>query len=156
MVISRQGDNGVSIKTKTETVTIGDGVQIGSFKIPGAGEYDVATIQCEAQNLAKATVYFIRSEELTVVFLSEVDTDVTKVDDASNTDILIVDLRSDTDVADLKSVLKVLEPGYLLLTGSKADASFLSTLGLPAYESSTLKVSRTSLPMEGTQLVPVD
>jgi hypothetical protein len=154
MVISYLGNDKVSIKTKTEPITIGNGVQIGQFQIPGAGEYDVAAIQCEAQHLDKSTVYFLRTEDLTIAFLTDVDSSMTKVDDASNTDVLVVDLRSDAVAGELKSVLKVVEPSYLLLIGSTPDASFIETLGLPPYESSVLKLTRSGLPLEGTQLIP--
>ena len=154
MVISYLSNDKVSIKTKTDTITIGNGVQIGQYSITDAGEYDVSAIQCESAYLAKATVYFLRTEDLTITFLSEIDTEVTKLDDASKSNILIIDLRSDANVDQLKLILKGLEPAYLLLIGAGSTPEFADSLGLPKYDSSTLKVTSSGLPLEGTYLIP--
>ncbi|MCC2631652.1 MAG: hypothetical protein K0S20_351 [Patescibacteria group bacterium] len=156
MVISYLSDDKVSIKTKTETVTVGNGVQIGQYKVSGAGEYDIAAIQCEAQYLETATAYFLRTEDLTITFLDQIDAQITKLDDASNTDILIVDVRSNEKPEDLKPVLKALEPAYLFLIGAGADSAFQEGVGLPLKESAPLKIVRTGLPMDGTRLITRD
>lgn len=154
MTITQTSADTISIKTKNELVTVGDGVTIGSYHISGAGEYDVAAIQCEARFLKEATVYMISSEELTVTALTQVDVDVTKLDDAPNSDILVIEVRSDNKDEDLKKILDVLEPSYLFLTGSGATPELRTKLGLPVLDSTTLKVTRSSLPLEGTSLIP--
>lgn len=152
MVISYQSNGTVSIKAKNETIAIGEGITIGSYKIQSAGEYDVAGIQCDATHLETATAFLVRTEDLTVTFLNNVDTSITKLDEASNTDILIIDVRSDSKIEDVKTILKTVEPFYLLLIGSGASSGILQELGLPLIEGQ-LKVTRTSLPLEGTQLL---
>lgn len=156
MIISHQSDGSVSVKTKTETISIGNTVSIGNRVIETAGEYDIAAIQCEAEYLDKATVYFFRTEELTLAFLSALDDSITKVDDASNTDILVVDIRSDDTAEKLKQILKSIEPSYLFLVGGGATKEFGDSLGLPAHEGNTLKITRSGLPLEGTFLVPAN
>ena len=154
MNISYSSADKVILKIKNDSVTLGDGVKIGDYQVTGAGEYDIANIQCEAKALEKALLYFVRAEDLTITFLSDVDTSVIKVDEASKTDILIVDVRSNAEAADLKNILKQLEPGYLFLIGSGNSPELVKSLGLPSYESSTLKVTRSSLPQEGSYFVP--
>ena len=154
MVITYLSNDSVSVKTKTDTVLLGNGVTIGSYAVPGAGEYDVASIQCEGIYLDKATAYFIRTEDLTITYLTDTDKSVTKLDEASAADILVADLRSDAEVDDLKSIVKAVEPFYVLLVGAGATAEMSAALGLSLYESSSLKITRTGLPLEGTFLVP--
>jgi hypothetical protein len=154
MVISYQSNDTVSIKTKQESILVGGGITIGSYTIPGAGEYDIASIQCEGQFIEKSIVYFLRAEDLTITFVDDADTSVTKVDDASNTDILILDLRSDSESDKVKTIIKGIEPSYVLLIGAGATPEFTAGLGLNPFESSTLKIVRSGLPMEGTFLVP--
>src|ERR1044072_274823 len=107
MQLTYSGTDTVVIKTKTESVTLGAGVVIGDFTVPGPGEYDIASIQCEGKSLPSASVaYFIRAEDLTVTFLPTIDIAVSKLDDASNTDILVLDVRSDDTVETVKAVVK--------------------------------------------------
>ena len=157
MIISYAADGNVSAKTKTAIIQLGSNLQIDQFQIPGPGEYDVASVHCEGKNLSTGQVFWFRTEELSLSFLTKLDTDLTKNDEASNTDILVVDLRSDDSVDALKVILKKVEPAYLFLTGSRPAADFIEALGLPRYESSTLKINnRAALPIEGTSLVLAD
>lgn len=154
MHISHTSTGTVLLKTKTEQVNLGSEVTIGSYTVPGAGEYDIATIQCESYNLARGTAYIIRAEDLVVTFLSEISAEVGTLDDASNTDILVVDVRSNNTVDELKPIVKALEPAYLFLIGEGATPEFASLLNLPLGEAGSLKVSKTGLPLEGTSLIP--
>ena len=154
MTISYQANDTVTAVTKNRTVTLGKDVLLEKYVVPGAGEYDVAGIQCEAVQLPTATVYFIRAEDLKLTFMSHVDSEVIKLDDASATNILAVEVRSDDKPSDLKPILKALEPSYVFLIGAGATPEFNAELGLTAYESSTLKATHAGLPLEGTFLVP--
>jgi hypothetical protein len=156
MVISYTSGGDVSIKTKTETVTLGNAATIGSFVIPGPGEYDIAGIQCEARPLTDSYASFIRSEDLTVTFLPKVDTAITKLDDASATHILVVDVRSDDTAEALKPIVKSIEPSYVVLTGAGATSEFATALGFPKAEGDSLKLTRAGLPLEGTYVLTRD
>ena len=153
MVITYSGNDSVAIKTKTETVLIGPGVTVGSFALPGAGEYDIASIQVDGVVLSSSIAYFIRTEELTTLVLDQVDPAINAADELSNTDILIVDVRSDDTPESVKSMVKAIEPSYLVLTGAGATVGLITALGLPRVEGDSLKVSRTSLPLEGTTVL---
>ena len=153
MTIGYTSADTISIKTKNETILINGEVQIGHYLIPSAGEYDISAIQCEAQNLGQAIVYFIHTEDLTITFLSALQSEVTKLDDASNTDILILEVRSDNTAEDLKPILKALEPAYLFLIGAGVSSEFVESLGLPTQATQNLKVTRSALPLEGTTLI---
>lgn len=150
MVISYNSSGDVSIKTKTETVTLGSSVTIGSFVIPGPGEYDVAGIQCEAQALTSGFASFIRTEDLTITYLGSLDPQAKKLDDVSSTHILVADIRSNDKPEDLKPIVKDVEPSYVVLCGAGATPAFTAGLGLPMVEEQTLKITRAGLPLEGT------
>ena len=153
MNISHNSRDGITISTKNRSIEIGANVMIGDYTVPGAGEYDIAGVQCEAQNLSTGTVYFIRAEDLTLTYLTQTDPEVTKLDDASATHILIMDVRSDEKAQDLKVILKSLEPSYLFLIGSSSTPELYEQLGLPRHEGSSLKITHSGLPLEGTFLV---
>lgn len=154
MQISHQSDGTVSIKTKTEPITLGSTVQLDGYTVPGPGEYDVASVQCEGRALPSGGIaYFIHAEDLNVTFLPTVNPEATKLDDSSTTEILVVDLRSDDTAASLKDVVKSLEPFYLILMGSGATAAFATELGLPLSDTPVLKITRTGLPLEGTTVL---
>jgi len=153
MVITHSGSDSVAIKTKTETVIVGPGLTIGQFSLPGAGEYDIASIQCEGLALTSSVAYLVRAEDLTLLVLDHLDETVTKIDDASKADILIADIRSDDTSDNLKDIVKALEPSFVVLHGAGATDSFVEALGLPKVEGDSLKVTRTGLPLEGTSLL---
>lgn len=156
MVITYTSSGDVSVKTKTETVNLGSEVTIGSFVVPGPGEYDVANIQCEAKALSDSFACFLRTEDLTVTHLSKIDPTVTKLDDASATNILVVEVRSDDQPEALKPIIKAIEPSYVLVYGAGATPSFTSGLGLQDTDKGPLKLVRAGLPLEGTYLVARD
>ncbi|MBU6389342.1 hypothetical protein KGQ71_02390 [Patescibacteria group bacterium] len=153
MNISYSDPGTVIAKTKSESIRIGSEVRIGNYRVTTAGECDIAAIQCESHYLSTGMVHFMHADDLTLTFLSEIQPEVTKLDDASNTDILVVDVRSDNTADQLKPILKAMEPGYLFLIGAGATPEFFQALGLPIEENNNLKVSRTSLPEEGTTLI---
>ena len=153
MVITHSGTDSISIKTKTETIVMGPGLSIGQFVIPGAGEFDIASIQCEGFPLTNSVAYLVRSEDLTLLLLENLDTAVTKLDDASKADILIVEVRSDDTVENLKQVVKALEPSFVVLSGAGVTTAFVESLGLPRVEGDSLKMTRAGLPLEGTSVL---
>lgn len=154
MQITYTNADQIQLKTRTQPVQIGnDQVVIGDRVISGPGEYDVASIQCEAHALPLATAYFIRDEELLIAYLTNLDDEITKLDDSNDTDILILDLRSDAPIATAKSIIKAIEPTYVFVIGAGASTSFLDSLGLPKGEEHSLKITRSGLPLEGTFLI---
>lgn len=155
MQITYASNGTVQLKTKTETVLLGnDTVTIGDKVLSGPGEYDVASILCEAQALPLAIAYFVRSEELLITYLTNADQAASQLDDASDTAILVLEVRSDADPAAAKAIIKALEPAYLFLIGAGATSEFRNGLGIPLAEESSLKVTASGLPLEGTMLIP--
>ncbi len=154
MQISYTSTGNVQLKTKTVPVTLGGGVTIGDRVVSGPGEYDIANIQCEGKALPLATAYFIRDEDLWITYLTNLDAEVTKLDDASETAILVLDIKSDNTPASAKAIIKALEPAYVFLSGPGATAEFMAELGVPLGEAGSLKITRTGLPLEGTTLIP--
>jgi len=153
MQITLPADGSVLIKGKAETVSLKDTVTINSYVLPGQGEYDVAGVQCEGFNLSAGLVYFIRLEDLQLTYLSQIDSGVSKLDDASNCNILIVDVRSDDTADSLKGIIKNVEPSFVILCGAGATPEFRTALNLPTQEIGTFKISRAGLPLEGTTIL---
>lgn len=154
MIISYTATGDVQLKTKTEPVILGSSIKIGDYTIPGPGEYDIASIQCEGQAVSGAFVYFVRDEDLMITFITKLDTATAKIDGISDTAILVLDIRSDDTVEAAKGIIKAVEPAYVLLIGAGATPEFTAQLGIPLAESSTLKVTRAGLPLEGTSIIP--
>ena len=150
MTIAYAPDGSVQLKMKSDTVSLGTAVRINSYELPGPGEYDVASVQVEAHPLGTGFAYLIRSEELLTVFLDNPQSDITTMDDASNCNILIVDVRSDSSADSLKVTIKSLEPSYVFLMG--ASAEFIAAIGI-ATAPSPLKITRAGLPLEGTTVI---
>ena len=153
MLISYTSNGSVQLKTRTQPIVIGAGVQIGDRAIPGPGEYDIANIQCEGVALSNSVTYFLRDEDLLITYLQNLDQDATKLDQISDTAVLILDVRSDDTAAVAKAIIKSIEPAYVFLIGAGAHVGFWAELGIPLAETSSLKVTRTGLPLEGTSLV---
>jgi hypothetical protein len=153
MNLSYSSNDEIVINTKGRNIILGNQVRIGEFVVPGAGEYDIASIQCEVNELTHGQVYFIYAEDLVITYLDELNQEITKLDDAAGTVILILDLRSDDDLNQIKPILKTLEPSYLFLRGAGATEELKKALNLPVHPTSVLKVQKTSLPLEGTFLV---
>jgi hypothetical protein len=153
MNITYTTNGSVQLKTKTVPVTLSGQVTIGEKVISGPGEYDISTIQCEGVALPLAIAYFIRDEDLLITYLTHLDSEVTKLDDVSETAILVLDITSEDTPASAKSIIKALEPAYVFLMGPGATAAYIEELGIPKAEETTLKVTRTGLPLEGTTLI---
>jgi len=154
MQLSYTGTDNLSIKTKTSPITIGAGLKIGEYTVPGPGEYDIAEVQCEGKTLpSEGVAYFVRSEDLTIMYLPKLLPEASKLDDASTANILVLDIRSDDTSGAAKDLIKAIEPSYVFLLGAGATSEFNTELGIPVAEDSSLKISRTGLPLEGILLV---
>lgn len=153
MTISYQANGEVLAASKSASIRFGKDILINDYVVPGAGEYDVAGVQCETHSVDHTLAYFLRMEDLVLTFMHNATPDVASLDDASSTNILILDIRSDTKNDDVKVILKRLEPSYLLLIGEGATPEFSKSLGLTAYEGNQLKITASSLPEEGSWVV---
>jgi hypothetical protein len=150
MTIQFGADGNINLKTKAETVTVGKGVVINNYTLPGRGEYDVASVQAEVYQAGNALAYTLRVEELMTIYLDVPDLAVADLDDAANCNILILDLRSDSSTDVVKTIIKRLEPSYVFAIGAQTE--LIEALALPK-EVSPLKVTRLGLPLEGTILI---
>ena len=153
MQLSITSTGSVQLKSRNETVSLGDTVSINLFEVPGTGEYDVAGIQCEAYNLSAGNAYFIRLEDLLIAYMGQIDADIEKLDDAANANVLVVDVRSDDTPDKLKPIIKAMEPSYVVLRGAGATEAFRAGLSLPLEQITSFKMTRTGLPLEGTTIL---
>jgi hypothetical protein len=150
MTIQFSPDGSIVLKSKAETITLGAGVAINSYSLPGRGEYDVASVQAEVYQAGNALAYCLRTEDLFTVFLDAPDLAVTELDDVANCNILLLDLRSDTSKDVVKTIIKRLEPSYVFAIGISPE--LIESLALP-QQPAPLKITRAGLPLEGTTLV---
>ena len=153
MQLLLSGNDMASLKLKNETVTLGETVSIGQYVVPGAGEYDVAGIQCEGAVTGNGISYFIWLEDLQFTYLTSLHSEISKLDKASGTHVLVADIKSDCRPEQLTPILKKLEPGFVALFGTGNTDEFRKVLGLPMQEGSSHKLTRTGLPLEGTILL---
>ena len=155
MTVQFAPNGSIVLKGRSNSVVLGKSIRLGEYEVPGMGEYDVAGVPCKVQNLTQGTVGFIQFESLQFTYLSQVDASISKIDEAVDTDVLVVDVRSDDEPNQLKPILKLLEPSYLVLTGSGNTESFQKALGLPVAQGASHKVIKSGLPEEGTTLLTV-
>lgn len=153
MQISYAANGSLVVKTKTESIVLGDGVRIGNHAITGPGEYDIATIQCDGKVLAGTFVFLLRSEELLITYATDLNKEISSLDTVSDTAILVLDVRSDADKTVAKSLIKAIEPAYVFLIGAGATQAFAAELGIPLLSETSFKITRTGLPLEGTSLI---
>lgn len=151
MQLSLTSSGDVLLKEKGVEVTLGTSVRIGSYEVPGAGEFEVETVPCTVEVADEQFAYFLVVDGVHVTYLDPAVAGVSDLSDASSTEVLVVRLRGDESKELLTTLVKKLEPGFLVLTGSSAE-ELGSTLGLTPEPGNVLKVSRTSLPEEGTRL----
>lgn len=152
MVISFTPQDDVLIKAKTANILLNSVAKIDTYTVPGAGEYDVKGIQCEAEYLPDGLVYFFRAEDILITYMTSVDQKATKMEDSADTNILVLSLCSDNTADQVKVLVKALEPSFLLLTGPY-NPTIITDLNLTTEKTSTLKVTASSLPAEGTTLI---
>jgi len=155
MQLSRLPDGSVRIESKPVWLTLGVSVNLNGVIIPGPGEYDVAGIQCQRHIVGAATSTLIRLEDLVISFVEGFDAGIAKSEGMSATHILVVSTDTGVTLEQLRSLIKELDPGYLVLTGN-AHAELESGLGLTPATGTSLKVSLTSLPAEGCQLATLE
>ena len=153
MVISYTAEGNVAAKLKAATFSLGATVRVDEYELPGAGEYDVHSVHVEAANLDACTAYWLHAEDLHIAYVTQPDPSISKQDEAASTDILVAYLRSEDKAEDLKGILKSMEPGYLFLIGPGVTSDAATLLSLPTHEGASLKVQKSSLPLEGTILV---
>jgi hypothetical protein len=151
MTIGITASQTTELKTKSASVVLGHGVTINQKQILGPGEFDVAGVQCEGIALGSSVAFLLRAEDLVITYLSSFDTTIVSQDRVSETAILVLDLSSDPKTAAVKQVVTALEPSYVVLVGGNS-AAVATELGLPKIDGS-LKVTRSSLPIEGVSLL---
>ncbi len=156
MTIKKLADKEVSVDTQSSTVKVSyvDSfkVMIGENVIDKPGEYEIdniAVITLEVPNPDYVVVndfVAIHSEGLDVGFLfGEKGANKEFLKDVANIDILIV--TSDINVENVKRVITLFEPQYLVILNSKNIEEVTKAYNYPNFtEEKTLKVKETDFP----------
>ncbi len=151
MQITRTPDGSVRLESKPTWLTLGVSVTLHDQDLHGPGEYDITGIQCQQLYLGKGKISIIRLEDLIISYVEGYDTAIAKAEGVSNTHLLVVRTDALTSIDQLRALIKELDPGYVLLTGSN-HKEFEEAAGLSLQTGSTLKVTNASLPQEGCLL----
>lgn len=151
MQLSFTSAGDVLLKEKSTEVTLGTTVRIGTYEVPGAGEFEVDGVPCTVEVADDQFATFLVLDGVHVTYLDPAVAGVSELAEASSTEVLVVRLRGDESKELITTLIKKLEPGYLVLAGSTQE-ELGSTLGLTAEPGAVLKVTRSSLPEEGTRL----
>ena len=153
MIINFISRDKIAIKSKNAIITLDGGVAVGSFKISGPGEYDIDGVQVEVQPIKAGLASFIYSEDMVITHITDLQQELTKIKGISDTNILVVDLKSDDTVEKLKPIIKAIEPSYLFLIGAGKTTEFITQLNLTIEKVKTLKVTASSIPESGTSVI---
>lgn len=153
MIINFASRDKLNIKSKNSTITLDKKIVIDDFSINGPGEYDVDGIQIEAQPLKAGLASFVYVEDMVITHITSLEQELTKIKGVSDTNILIVDLKSNDTVDKLKPIIKSLEPSYIYLLGAGKTAEFIAQLGIITEKCKSLKVTLSALPESGTTLI---
>lgn len=153
MIINFASRDKLTIKSKNATITLDGKVMVGDFSISGPGEYDVNGTQVEVQSLVAGLASFVYVEDMVITHITNLEQELTKIKGVSDTNILVVDLKSNDTADKLKSIIKSLEPSYIYLLGAGKTAEFIAQLGIITEKCKSLKVTLSSLPESGTTLI---
>lgn len=151
MNITYQANGALTLGLKQVTqVSFGTEITLGNFVIPGAGEYDVNGVPCEVHPLNHSFLATVRLEDLTICYLPELAPEVKLAEEAVSAHILCLMTRSNDQPEMVKNLIKALEPSYVFLMGIDATREFAEKISSTIEQASTFKISRSSLPLEGT------
>jgi hypothetical protein len=146
MHVSPSATGELLLKTKHATITLGATVRIGERELPGAGEYDVASVHVECFALTKAYAYLLRAEDLVITYLTDIDPTAINAEGVGDTAFLVIEVRSDSNPAEVKTLISKLEPAIVALRGAGATDVFAAQLGFSASRDFPIKLLRSALP----------
>ena len=143
-------DNNLVIKTGRTKIVLDSQIQIGEFKIPGPGEYEITGVFAQGFS---PKLFSFRTEGMLVVFFEPNRKDIEKnLDGLSETEILILK-NGETDISkEVAETLSRLEPKIVVPIGFKNIAKLMKSEGV-VEEVESYKVSKQNLLAEGRKII---
>jgi len=149
-----RSDNTLQIKGGQSTVSLHDKVRLGTFEVPGPGEYDVAGTSAIVLP-APACTAVLSVETVSILYLDRPYKIDPEKEDFANIDIVAIRLSEKDDIATAQQIIKDLEPRAYVLFGLAAT-EIISTLKLTVEPTAKWTVTANSLPEEGTEAVVLE
>lgn len=153
MHISRS-DNTLSIKGSQSIVALHNSVKLGTFEVPGPGEYDVAGTSAIVLAAPSCTAV-VSVETVSILYLDRPYKVDPESEEFSNVDIIAIRVSSAEDISVAQEVVKAFEPRAYILFGLPAS-EIIETAKLTVEPIAKWTVTANSLPEEGTEPVVLE
>lgn len=142
----------LQFKTKNAVMTVGAELEIGSVKIDGPGEFDVASISVQGLRGDGQTIYAIQVEDVNVCVFPLRPQVLTsdQVEQIGTVDVAVVPVLKDKPVSETMTLINSLEPKLVIVLG---DGEIATLKGLVQSEESVLKLFKTMLPEDDRQII---
>lgn len=147
-------DNTLHIKGGPSIVALHNTVNLGTFEVPGPGEYDVAGTSAIVLPAPSCTA-ILRIETVSLLYLDRPYKIDPESEDFANIDVVIIRLTSPEDIPVAQQIIKDLEPRAYVLYGLAAS-EIITTLKLTVEPTSKWTVTANSLPEEGMEAVVLE
>ena len=141
MIIQKNKNNELEIKTKTAMVTFDHKTRVNDVELEGAGEYEIGGISIEGVD---DDIYIFQAEELilgSVNFKSKISKE--HLEKLSNAEILIV--RLDGEVAQAVDQANQIEPNVLIYAGDNQAKSKITSASVAFEEKDSLKITKADI-----------
>lgn len=149
-ILKNPSGDGCILKTKNTQVNITRSqIEIGNFKISSPGEYDLADVSCDVQNLDGHINSLIESE---MILLGALDAKVDLEDlseDFTKVSVLLLFIDSASDIKSASSLVSSIEP-QLVFYLSHEEIDFKKESSIETVPS-PYKISKNELVYEGTR-----
>lgn len=151
MIITWEGAENFSVKTKTLTCKIGKNNKLADMDIPGPGEYEVSGVQMEIVD----GIIQVFSENMTIGHIKKgkVLTD-DELEKLNNFDILLIGVGG-KDFTETKTALEIIsqvDPAVVIPMGENLE-EFIKEEQASEKEVDEFKVTKTDLPVDSRQIV---
>lgn len=152
MILTWQGKENFTIKTKSKTVRIGQEVSLGELKVQGPGEYESGGVQLEYFD----GVIEIFSEKMTIAWIKKAkvfsDDELEKLGDVN---VLLVGVGGGefTETKTAQEAINQIEPSVVIPMYSQNLESFTKEEGSSSENLDQYKFTLTDLPTEERKIV---
>lgn len=147
-ILKNQSGDGFILKTKNTQVTaLRNLIEVGDFKIANPGEYDVAQVSCDVQNLGENINSLI---ELEMILVGVLDANIHSEDlaeDFTKVSILLMFINNTGDFKSASTLVSKIEPQLVFyLSKEKIESKIESSIEVVP---SPYKISKNELVNEG-------
>lgn len=149
-----RSDNTLQIKGAQSIVALHDTVRLGTFDVPGPGEYDVAGTSAIVLSAPSCTA-ILRVETVSILYLDRPYKLDPEREDFTNIDVVAIRVSQKDDISITQQIIKDLEPRAYVLYGLDA-AEIIGELKLTVEPTAKWTVTANSLPEEGTEAIVLE